>query len=271
MTKKQELTVLTPEELAYINSLKPQGQSTGYGPGIDKVDFIIKLKKDEDGNKIMPPKFKVGKRLADKIQFRPVRTFNQVIKSIQDDEGNFKVISQTIYFTDYGQELLDTAGGLACGRLFGKAAKALSEEEAKKNKDSATVYMFVFGFAKVDGEEVPAYMRLARGKMYNFGKALNSVPKDAVMAHYYFDMELVETETPSGDIGYNLEVEPDLRNKLPISDVLQFDREMLEWVSGENQKVIQKHLSVNKGLNVPVAEPEMVDVTPDDLDDQIPF
>lgn len=281
MAKKQELVVVTPEEQAYIDSMKPAGGN--FGPGIAKLDFVIKLKKDENGNKIQPGQFQLGDKFAETVKFRPVRTFNQILKSAQKADGSFEVLAQTIYFSDYGQELLDSSGGLNCGRKFGKDLKGLSEEEAKKNKDSATVYLFVFGFATIGEETIPAYMRLRGGKFYNFTTALKAIPPNSVMGQFNFDMKLLEVDMPDGTIGYNLDVAPDLSETLPISPILQFDREMLEWVSGENKKILEKHLQARKyaggdvgnaaGIADEFDDSQLKDVTPNprDLDDQIPF
>jgi len=277
MSKKQEVAVITPEEQAYIDSL--HHNSGSYGPGFDKLDFIIKLMKDESGKKIMPGQFKLGDKIVEDIKFRPVRVFNQLIKSVQKPDNSFEVISQSIYFKDYSEELLDSAGGIACGRKFGKDTKGFSEEEAKANKDIATVYLFVFGFATIGDEVIPAYMRLRGGKFYSFTTGLRAIPQDKVMGQYNFDLKLLEVDMPDGTLGYNLEVVPDLTNVLPISPILQFDREVQEWILGENKKILEKHLQANKYANKDVSNAasiadhvaNMVDVTPNGLEDELPF
>lgn len=285
MAKKQELAVITPEEQAYMDSVKPKGGN--YGLDVDKVTFIIKLQKDEaTGEKIMPGQIKFGEHTLPSLKFRPIRTYNQVIAQIQDKSTKkWKMVGQSILFTDWTQEILDTNGGIACGRKFGKALKGMSPADAEANRKLATLYFNVFGFVEIEGVEVPAKMRLSGNKFKNFSDAINSVPDKTVYANWQFNLELEEFTKDDGSLDYNLVVTPDFSKKLPISPILDFDKQIVEWVTMENGNIIAKHVQANKyasrdvsnaaGIADEFDDSKLKDVTPsdipNDLDDALPF
>lgn len=292
MVKKTgtELAVVTPEEQAYIASVTA-GQPSNTGLGIARVNFVIDLEKDtQTGEKIMPGQIKIVEEdqpniYTSSLKLRPIRQYKQVIKTVEDKETKkYKLVSQSLYFTDWKTELLDTAGGIACGRKFGKDLKGMTDEEAAGNKKLANLYEHVFALATLpDGTVKPVHLRLGGRKMVEMGKATKAIPDKTVPAHYNFNIELLEVTLDTGKLGYDLQVTPLLDEKLPLTDILAFDAEITAYINSENKRITDTHLQANKYKNRDVSnaagiadefdDSKLVDITPgqSDLDDEIPF
>ncbi len=191
MTESTALTIITPEEQAYLDSLDTGAPNENNGP--IKLEINTKAK-DNDGNKQVIGAWHLygnGTNLYydGAINFRPVRYFNTLIRYIQNATGGWDFVGRTVYFTDYRDEILDSLGG-----IFGKARYELSEEEQDANKKLAGAYADVFGFATINNEQYPVVIRVQGGKLKTVLDAFNSIPKDKKYSQYNYSLETYQEE-----------------------------------------------------------------------------
>ncbi len=269
------LVVITPEEQAYLDSLASSSPSPVEFSGPDRLD-INTNSKDEDGVKRPIGAWRIANKKAyyDGVAtFRPVRYAYKLVRYNQDAEQHWNIVGQSIYFNDFTEEILDSLGGVALGRKFGKQ---YTDEEKLATKKLAETYMDIFGFVKFDtDEEYPVMFRVRGSKLMKMGNAFKALPKDKRYSQYNYKLE---TFQPSGKTYWDMTVEPDMSELLPITPILQYDAAVLDYIRESNNAVLTAHTK-NRGSKAEdtiaaSVVAKMVDVTPKKVvldDDEIPF
>lgn len=265
-SESTEIAVISPEEQAYLDSLRPAKAAAPAGP----ARLVINTdSKNADGKKVPIGAWHITGTdiyFDGEINFRPVRAVNKLISYVENANKEWVLRGESVYFTDYRDEILDSTGTVALGRKFGSK---LSDEEKEVNKKLAGVYYDIFGFVDIgDGKSYPVLFRTRGGKMYKMGKAFESVPKGKEYSQYNFKIETLQ----EGAAKYwTINVTPDLSKVLPISPILAYDKEVSEFIKASNENVIQQ-FKQNAGRKV---EDTLVETatkpTAFDIDDDLPF
>ncbi len=271
--KKEESTALvvrTAEEQAYLDSIASESPATEYN-GPRKL-VINTQAKDAEGNRRPIGGWHIqgtDEYYDGEVTFRPIRHWDKLIRYSVDDSGNYKLAAQSIYFKDLNsEEILDTLGGTNLGRKFGKR---YTDEEKEATKSLAEYYMDIFGFVTFGDTEHPVMWRVRGTKMKQMKDAFRSIPKGRHVCEYAFRLE---TEQPSGKQYWNIKVTPDLSKPLPISPILGYDAEILEFVNESNRQVISeyKRSAGRKTEDTLVkANSKLIDVTNTTDEEELPF
>lgn len=268
------LVVLTPEEQAYLDSVKaPQGQGGTAGPARLQINTSSK---DENGVKRVIGSWNIrgtDKYFDGEIKFRPIRYANKLIRYTQEEGGSWKIAGESIYFRDFSEQIHDTLGGTALGRLFGRGYTDEQKLAAKKNAD---VYLDVFGLVKLgeDAEWEPVLYRVRGTKMKKMLDAFKAIPKDKAYSEYAYTLE---TFQPTGKQYWDITVSPDLSERLRVSDIIALDKQIGEFIAESNRQIMSQHMRhatnpvgerfMNASNNAKVIDAEVEEV----LDDEIPF
>jgi hypothetical protein len=241
------LTVRSEEEAAFLKASGLVEQNRQYN-SIPRL-YIEKNAEDDDGNPLIPGAFYVHGNEdivpSKNIKFRPLVVRNKILK--YDDD--FRMEATSIYFENYQDELYDTDGGIACGRLFGKAAKNVDEQTMKFYKQSVPVHKHVFGLAYFpdSAEPVAVDYRLGGGNSFIMGVALEAASRNGSSPmQFMFDLT-TKREKNGTNVWYALVAEPDLTNPLPISDVMETGMAFLAHIKEENERVMSEHKKALKG------------------------
>ena len=240
-SESTELMVVTPEEQAYLDSLRPAKSAGPTGP--NRLEINTKSR-DEDGKKLTIGSWHITNTdmyFDGIIKFRPVRSALKLIAYVEDANKNWQLRGESIYFQDYRDEILDSTGGVALGRKFGRK---FTDEEKEVTKKLAGVYMDVFGFVDIgDGEQRPVMFRTRGGKMFKLSEAFKSLPKGKEFSQYAFDIEALQEVDPTtkkvSDY-WTVKVVPDMSKTLPITPILAFDGEVQEYIKSTNENIIQQ-------------------------------
>jgi hypothetical protein len=194
---------------------------------------------------------------AKEVTFRPILVANKIMKRA-GQEDKFKVLGETIYFTDWnGESRIDTLGTVDCGRLFGKNLKNLSPEAQKLEKDKATLYVDIFGLVSIgDSDQHLVRLRLSRGKMMRWSNATEQRTLQSYAQQRSFKLKLVlpkndplltpQEQKDANNNSVNLIVTADMTKKLPLEDIQTTGDGLLEWVYGQNMRVKELHLEAIK-------------------------
>lgn len=266
-SESTEIAVISPEEQAYLDSLRPAKAAAQDGP----ARLVINTdSRDADGKKLPIGAWHITGTdiyFDGEITFRPVRAVSKLISYVEDDNKKWQMRGESIYFTDYRDEILDSNGGIALGRKFGSK---MSDEEKEINKKLASVYYDIFGFVEIPelGVSQPVLFRTRGGKMYKMSKAFESVPKGKEYSQYNFKLETMQ----EGAAKYwTINVTPDLSKVLPISPILAYDKEIGEFIKATNDAVIRQ-FKQNAGRKV---EDTLVEANTNssvlDIDEDLPF
>lgn len=192
------------------------------------------------------------KLFAKEIKFRPILSLNKIMKRA-GQEDKFKVIGETIYFTDWrGESRVDTLGTVDCGRLFGKAASSLPPELLALEKQKATLYTDVYGLATIkDSEPVFVRFRVSKGKSVRWSTASDTKVIRANPHQREFTLKLVLPKddpllTPqergeARNTVVNLLVSADMSKLLPASDISREGGMLLSWMQKHNEHIKEKH------------------------------
>lgn len=273
-TKESEstaLVVLTPEEQAYLDSVKPQGQGGPTGPARLQINVNSK---DENGVKRIIGSWNIrgtDKYFDGEIKFRPIRYANKLIRYVEEN-GAWKIAGESIYFRDFSEQIHDTLGGQALGRLFGRAYTDEQKLAAKKNAD---VYLDIFGLVQLgDNEEwEPVLYRVRGSKMKKMLDAFKAIPKDKAFSEYAYTLE---TFQPTGKQYWDINVSPDLSQRLRISDIISLDKDIATFITESNRQIMTQHMRQSTN---PVGDrfmkasdnAKIIDVEAEELDDELPF
>lgn len=264
-TESTALMVLTPEEQAYLDSLKTTTSSEQTGPARLTINLAGK---DSDGNRRIIGSWHIkgtDKYFDGPITFRPVRVYKTLVKYNVDSNNNYTLAGETIYFTDWSTEIVDSLGGIALGRKMGKRYSA---EEKEATRNLAELYTDIFGFVSWEGqEETPVVYRTRGTKAVKMENAFSSVPKDKQFSLYNYS---IETFQPEGKQYFDIEVIPDMSKTLPIMPILGYDKEIQEYVTEHNLRVISAHKQKTKDITtIKVVNNNTTDI--EELDDELPF
>jgi hypothetical protein len=189
------------------------------------------------------------------ILFRPLVILNKLMKFEQDENNSFKLLGESIYF-QWGDEILDSLGGLAFGKVFGKARTNLSPEEAAINDKKAKLYMSLFGLVSFDGGDTQHLVVLnVAGTKY--GRVMEYILDKKACGNIQsnqlnFKMQLyLPTKDPyltpaekktARNIGYNLWIKPLVDDKLDLRPVLEDTKLVMEYINTHNNNVTEQHM-----------------------------
>jgi hypothetical protein len=216
------------------------------------------------------------------IQFQPVRVVNKMIKYVTEDEGKtWNFAGESVYFNDFRDEILDSTGGVAFGRRFGKELRSMSlaEQEAQALlKKAAGTYADAFGLVTIGtAEPMLVVLRVRGGKLKVLTDAFNSIPKGKRPAQYSFALETyqeVDEKTKKTKAYWSLRVTPDMSKILPTTPLIQLDADIAEYIRECNHKVLQEHKKNRARLDESTrgTTAKVVNTVIDnDLNDDLPF
>jgi len=267
--ESKALVVLTPEEQAYLDSIKQTSISNANQ--LNKL-IINTTSKDENGIKRIIGAWHItgtDKYFDGVVKFRPIRYMNKLIAYEQDAAKKWNLAGESIYFKDFQEQIFDTKGGLALGRLFGRN---YSDEEKASTKENADVYLDIFGLVQMGDDEWHSVLYRVRGsklmKMINVFKA---IPKDKAFSEFAYD---IETFQPEGKVYWDINVSPDLSTKLRISDIIAFDKEIQAYISDSNRSIMTAHMryrNTSVANNFAEAASKAIIINDVELDDELPF
>lgn len=263
-----EVAVLTPEEQAYLDSIRKETAKPEYS-GPARL-MINELAKDENGNKQVIGSWHIqgtDKYFDGPIKFRPIRTYHKLIRYSVDAKENYTLAGQSVYFSNFFDEIPDSLGGNALGRTFGN--KNLTQEERDKQRELAETYMNIFGLVTFgDDEPYPVVYRVRGSKIVDFSEAFNSLPKGKDFTLYNYELETyqpTDEKTGKAKSYWSVKITPDLSEPLPIAPILAYDAEIQEFIKEENLRVLEEHKQnkVSTGLAKSANTIE--------IDDELPF
>ena len=253
-----ELTVLTDSQKQLL-ALAEQGSFTGTSGG-GSLPFKKLLMVNEmgletpEGTPVPQGSFYIpDTELFDsKITLRPLAIANKLVTRLGQDE-DFKVDGETVYFMDWNQERIDSKGGVSLGRLFGKAAKELSPEEAEINKEKAGLYLHVFGIATIKDTEELVLLSLRGGKYGRVSsvmmnkKALNNT--QPMQLNFKLELVLpskdpelsVKERKEAKNTYFNLLCIPIMTEVLPIAPVIAQLETILNYIAAHDSRINEKH------------------------------
>lgn len=269
------MSELSTEELNELNELTKEKASV---PQLQRLAVNREFKNSE-GKKIEPQTWHIvgQEKYVDTVKIRPIKYLSKLIDTRQQADKTWKAVNETIYF-DVGEEPVDAAGGVGCGRAIGKSTYSFTDDQKKANKAKAQFYGFLFGIAEIDGVKTTVSLRLTAGKSFGVSKVLQEINKLKRKLHTV-ELELVLTPTASGH--------PDLEVKFNPNVVLAADKDVLvaakeiqAHIDASNEKVRASYFrvlgnkssasdkSTAKQLYGKVEDQVEDDI---DLDDDIPF
>lgn len=259
------LAVITPEEQEYLDSLRPAKVAGPTGP--NRLEINTKAR-NEDGKKLPIGAWHITGTdiyFDGEINFRPVRAVSKLISYVEDANKSWQLRGESIYFTDYRDEILDSTGGIALGRKFGRQYTDEEKEAAKKN---AGVYFDIFGLVDFgDGTQHPVLFRTRGGKMMKMSEAFNSVPKGKEYSQYNFKLEPIQEAAY-----WTIKVVPDMSKVLPISPILAYNAEVNTYIKATNENIISqfKQNAGRKSEDILVSSVTAINEA-DIFDDTLPF
>ena len=137
--KVQEPELSVEDQLfldSFINNSKPK-EGTRLPSMVINTDVV-----DKDGNRVLAPSFTVynSNIYADTVLVRPIDFYNKLVKQEKDKgTGKWRTTSETILYK-FGEQPIDTGGGVACGQLMSKAIPShWTNEQKLENKKKASV------------------------------------------------------------------------------------------------------------------------------------
>ena len=191
----------------------------------------------------------VGRIYSKNAKFRALlNCFQYSIYSLEERT----ITSRTILFHDWREEILDTDGGMKCGKVTGKRNKdALSTEEAEQQK-KIKCQRHLFGLVSMTGttakgeevkvESVPCLWRTGGVNFMPIGDALEELTKaNLPFWTHWFDLT-TKREKNDGNTYYAVAIALDKQAKMSLSEV---DFETLKgfrsYVNSENDTVEVLH------------------------------
>lgn len=299
VSKETESTVnddeaLTPEEIAAMQERDAEEVSIPQLPflGINKSPV------DKDGNDIPVQTLELDGKYSKTATFRPIAFYNRLLDMRQDAKTKkWKLYNETIYFGNR-EEPIDTAGGVACGRLLGRATAGMNPEQLKANKAKANFYGYAFGIVQLTDaktgkplEDSPATLvswRLPAGKAMQISNVLNEVKAlNRKIQTVELDIKVVPNKNDRTNANPDLEITFNPSKELPVSDkaYAKGNLQITEFVKATNSDIRKQHFKALQAKGVSIANNASVAATArklgvksveeveidEDLDDQIPF
>jgi hypothetical protein len=278
-TTSTELVVITPEEQAYLESRMSEEQSAQGFNGPKRL-CINEVGTDENGNKVPIGGWHIrgtDMYFDGEITFRPVRKCNTLVRYNEDFTS---IAGSSVYFVDYiKDEILDSLGGVALGRKFGKR---YTDEQKEATRKLAEVYMDIFGFVRFgkSEEQIPVVYRVRGTKMMQLGDAFDAVPKDKKYFHYEYKLSTyqpIDEKTKKPLKYWSIKVSPQMDKVLSLKSIMQFDTEVNEFINEHNKKIIESHKrnrernAESQLANEASAKVINAKILPAELDDELPF
>lgn len=181
---------------------------------------------------------------SETIRFRPLSTLNKLIKmtkgKTKEGADTWNYVNQTVLFNNYGEVIYDAKGGIACGKVFGDARKALSPDEFKANDAKAKSFMYLFGLALFPGEKEWQFVELRVGgkRIMVIGDAVSNknIGKTHFMSQFIYDMECIaQKDTVHPDLQMTLDQRAGTQE---ISDILEYDSMISNYVEEHNNRIM---------------------------------
>lgn len=225
---------------------------------------------DKDGKDITPSSFYIRDEgiYSRTCTIRPLRYYSKFIKQVQQ-AGQWKIDNQSIFVENpFRQHAYDARGGIACGRLVGKAPSNWTEVQKTENYKKAIWYGFAFGIVTIPGG-TPTLInfRIPQSKTRTFTDALALLDgKD--MYKYNFEMKLSPV---AGSNFPKLEVTPVLATELDVSDIVPYIKEVDSFVKSANDAVMASRSRLEANLKANTAYKDVGGTLADDFNDEIPF
>lgn len=257
------------EEESLLRTLK--GKSASEAANITMPYLIINIaSEDDEGNEIPVKTFNLSdtKLYSKTVRFRPLAYRNKLI-TMKQQGNDWKTLNETIFYTGREQPI-DARGGIACGRLLGKAVpEDWTEEKRKVNKAKATFYGFVFGLVEFPGEKpVLCNLRVPGGKAMQFSNVLNDLDNNHEgFERYYLNLKLASNPKDKSSPYPILEIEPDMSTVLPISGIKTYLNSISEFIEAHNKRIRDSHTNVRLARQETKNDADLLE----DLDDEIPF
>lgn len=266
MAKAQELT---QEEQDIINKFDG-GQSTKEASNMSIL--LINVDDTDSTGKEVPAKtFHIkGTELYSKtITFRPLHFMNKLI-SMKQDGKTWKTTNESILYQMFEQPI-DARGGIACGRLLGKAIpEHWNEEQKKANKAKANFYGFLFGIAQFPGADpVLVNFRVTGGKAKQFSDVFSNYKAKGLGGMRDFNLTL-GLKPEKGTVHPKLVIVPDVERKLLSAGLGEHLKSVDEYIESHNTRIRASHQNAKiarKGLE----EDTALGVTLDSFNDEIPY
>lgn len=225
--------------------------------GINK-DFVIEI--DGKDYEAPPGTFKTwyeGRQVfAKTVRFRP---FIQRYIWRRYDEEEKAYIGNTIFVPDFKTDPLDDMGGVACGKVRGKAAKdksslSIAQQAVQK---AVSAYRFVYGTVSMDAidldktkvtvTDMPVEMRLRGNNFMPFGEIEEKVSHSRRMLPSV-ELGLSLKREKNGDTTYYIvqyEYDPTVVRPIREGDVELLKR-FVEHVNTWNAGIMEKHKEAQK-------------------------
>ena len=191
---------------------------------------------------------------SDTILFRPIAYYNKLMKVVQSKtmEGKeiWATVNETVFFTNYSDMLYDKKGGIACGKIFGEARKALSKAELDANNEKAKSFMFVFGLATFPDSDEQHFVdfRIGGKRIIEASNAFSSktIGKNHIISEFNCEMTLNPT---SKGVHPDLSITVDLDNPLPVDDIIEYDEKITDYIDKHNARIMASYKKYSEQSN----------------------
>lgn len=238
-----------------------------------KIPFLAMniASENEDGVEIPVKTFNiVGTDSYSKtVRFRPISYVNKLIAMKQEGTA-WKTTNETIFY-GVGEQPLDARGGIACGRLLGKAIpENYTEEQKKANKAKANYYGFLFGLVEFPGQQAAlCSFRVPAGKAVQVANVLQDLNKHhGKHRQYMLNMKLSTNSKDKSSPHPVLEIEPDLSTKLPDTGLKEAATVINDFINQHNTRIRTSHQNAKLARGSAIADTKLVSEI---MDDEIPF
>jgi hypothetical protein len=273
---------LSPEELLILSGFKSPDSYQSSLPTL-RVNYEDA---DDDGNDLPRGQWTIsheGVRVFGKVaRLRPIVSTLQYRHFDKDKKA---IVSTSVHFNSFNQEIPDDTGGYKCGKVTRKKYETLSPVEQAIQKE-IKLSRVIFGLVSIDGvnqkgepttvENLPCVF-YARGTNYmpmdNFFKSIEGV----VLPQEIEIVMSLKREKPDGVVFWVVEPSYDKKNKLKVDkEIFDLMRKFSDTVKAENDQIVDKFSKVRaKGISAPQsAFMQVIEGASDSLelkDDEIPF
>lgn len=228
---------------------------------------------DDEGNEIPVKTFTLSgtKEYSKSIRFRPLAYYNKLIAMKQDGKM-WKATNETIFYMDREQPI-DARGGVACGRLLGKAVpENWTEEQKKINKAKASYYGFLLGLVEFPGKEPTlCNFRIPAGKAVQVSNVLNDLKKNhgGKYRAYMLNLKLASNPKDKSSPHPVLEIEPDLSTTLPDTGLSESGELIKAYVAQHNARIRDSHQNARLARSGTQSDMEVSSAI--DGSDEIPY
>ena len=232
---------------------------------------------DADGNTLPVGTFKLasntlGNIYAKSVSFRP---FMNTFRYSKYDAELEKTVSRTVFFKSFSEkEIPDSAGGMKCGKVTGKAKNDLSDVEVVEQK-AIKCHRHLFGVVTMTGvdkdgkeftvENHPVAMKLGGVNFMPIGEAMDALTKKKLlMFNHEFNLSL-KRDKNGATVFYHIIPEVDYTKRVDFTDSdMDVLNTFLSHVEHENTKILDAW-SKARGLQPGVQEAEYEEVAQDVL------